>query len=722
MKQNFGTKQFFMMTVALIAALMLQLVTPLTAFADDGTNPAPSEEQAASADTITSTDETTTTPGEQVVSEVVVETIVESLPENVELVVVGTDGEPEPLASQDAADAIANSDPFWCPEGTTPNGGGCTSYATFTALLGGLQGVSTLTNGTVYVQAGNYGGPESQVVFDGNILTNIGNLNLIGGWNLLSGPYSQIGTTVFDIPVAIVNWMHDVSVEDIEVIGATGSGLTIQTTGKATVTDVVTDNNTSNGVYVIAGDSIALTNVQANSNGDDGVDLRGTTNTGSITLTNVQANNNVDDGIYIYTKEKSNITLSGVTADNNGGDGLQLENPNEDVSCTFTEQFIPSGSFGTVAWGAGVKLVNGPTLVVTETCAHSSQVTGISNSEFNNNGGNGIFANATGTFVFGLTGSTISPISTSGNGANGIELNYFDNHDPFPWDYYQELANTLNGGAPAQLIASLTPNSIQPFIIGSLTSNDNTGYGMTQDGPTRDFYCLPIYFEHLGNGLGTDGIEQNPGGISCVAPPSVIPVLGGETIDLSFNGENDSIPTGTISTTTTTETGTSSDSNKGNSEGGSKPICEQNSIVTLQLPNNDNVTVFCPISGQIGVKSIRSKGLPGAAPDGVTFVSSLEVNLFNHGAPVPVITEGGHLKVSFAIPSDLAGQNFVIMYWDAAAGQWVELPAFADNNGQAVVTDLGDGKLVLEGTKVLSDVGFVEASVNFPGTFMLIVK
>ena len=44
--------------------------------------------------------------------------LMEQVPENTEVVVLNAEGEVEPLATQEAADAVVESDPIWCP-GTT---------------------------------------------------------------------------------------------------------------------------------------------------------------------------------------------------------------------------------------------------------------------------------------------------------------------------------------------------------------------------------------------------------------------------------------------------------------------------------------------------------------------------------------------------------------------------------------------------------------------------
>ena len=69
--------------------------------------------------------------------------ILDAVPENTTVTVLDAAGKPQPLATDAAADAIATSDPIWCPAGQAPTPGqnGCTqSFNSFTALLNFLAG------------------------------------------------------------------------------------------------------------------------------------------------------------------------------------------------------------------------------------------------------------------------------------------------------------------------------------------------------------------------------------------------------------------------------------------------------------------------------------------------------------------------------------------------------------------------------------------------------
>ncbi len=94
-----------------------------------------------------------------------------AVPENTNVTVLDSNGEAQPLATQEAADAIATSDPVWCPgtQAPTPGANGCTtSFSSFDALLTELSSGNTAYQGpgTIYVQQGAYTGTDPNNVID----------------------------------------------------------------------------------------------------------------------------------------------------------------------------------------------------------------------------------------------------------------------------------------------------------------------------------------------------------------------------------------------------------------------------------------------------------------------------------------------------------------------------------------------------------------------------
>lgn len=136
------------------------------------------------------------------------------------IVVLGENGQPEPLVTQDAAQAIVNGDPMWCPDGVMPGGPGCTvNYGSMGDLLtqegGYINGQNV--NGTIWITAGTFTEP-GPVLIDGNTYTNWSNysLTLQGGWCGSSG-ISLCGSSVFSVPFTISNWNDNVAVSLVDV-------------------------------------------------------------------------------------------------------------------------------------------------------------------------------------------------------------------------------------------------------------------------------------------------------------------------------------------------------------------------------------------------------------------------------------------------------------------------------------------------------------------------
>lgn len=721
--------------VTLICTILIQLAMPCPVFADDATPPAP--ETTGKVQPVETEQPVVEPPGEaeepalevappelaQPTEAIVKEDtpvieagnaegdqpdgILEAL-SGTDLVVLDEDNQPIPLATEAAAAVIANSDPAWCPAGTSPATSGCTNYATFTALISGLRSLESLTNGTVYVQAGQYTGPESWITLDGDSLTNVGNLTLIGGWNLTAAAPSQIGTTVFSVPVSIINWTHDVSVQDIEIDGSIWNGLTIDTSGQVSIEDVIANDNVHDGVRITAGDTITLNDVQASYNGDDGIDISSDTNTGGIFLNQVQANYNADDGVHIFTKQKSAISLKNITADFNGGDGLELASPTETANCSYSEYFVPAGQTQDV-WP--IANVEGPTLVVSRYCYEPlSQSLSVFDTEFNNNGANGLFVSTTGNLTIGGNpyNDIQNPVIANNNGQNGVFINIFASAPPpFPWEYYTNHAEELAGG-PANVLPLGGGGETVP-LFGAITTNNNQEQGFFFHTDSPGTWCR--YTEY---------------GVECASPPMLLPILGGEQINTGNQNPDDDEYPGNIDISVNnpiiegniqTIPGDKTESKSNNKSEDS--LCAKNSITILQLPSGNNLEVHCPISGTLSVKDQTRKGLPAPLPDGMNFVAGINITLSQQdGVSTQVIADSGHVEPSFAVPADQAGGNLVILFWDASANKWVELPVFGSEGN----VSLPNGGTVSEGVQVLNNIGQIEVSVNFPGIFVLAVK
>ena len=83
------------------------------------------------------------------------EPVLTQVPDGTDVIILDEEGEVVPLATQEAAEAIATSDPMWCPEGFLPGSAGCSAiYTSMTDLLAALSGAGQPTqNGTIWIEA-----------------------------------------------------------------------------------------------------------------------------------------------------------------------------------------------------------------------------------------------------------------------------------------------------------------------------------------------------------------------------------------------------------------------------------------------------------------------------------------------------------------------------------------------------------------------------------------
>ena len=148
--------------------------------------------------------------------------IIAEAPPATDVVALDANGDPLPMATQEAADVLATGDPMWCPAGVDPGGAGCTpSKASFNGASGLLKyltdNAATYTGaGTIYIQSGNINSADQTgVLFDQDVLglSGLTDLTLQGGWTgstVCTGAACITGTTTFnlnkDAALEVKNW------------------------------------------------------------------------------------------------------------------------------------------------------------------------------------------------------------------------------------------------------------------------------------------------------------------------------------------------------------------------------------------------------------------------------------------------------------------------------------------------------------------------------------
>lgn len=306
-----------------------------------------STEESATEPQATVTAETSVSAEENTADTTTVETsILEQVPENTTVEVLGADGQPQPLASQDSANAIATTtDPFWCSASQTtpaPGATGCTGpFMSFDALLTELSTNPTLQGaGTIYVEQGSYAGGESSIDFNSYNLSNISNsaLTIQGGWNLTTG--SVTSTSNFTVPIIIGSsanpWGGSLTIDSIIIDNSSETGLTVYSQSDITVSNVQStnsvngsgaeldaggnvtirnstfDRNEVKGANIKAGGNVAISNSSFSITGTNRRQLNGAdiVSGGSVSLFDVIANGNREVGVNITANGRVSIGAS----------------------------------------------------------------------------------------------------------------------------------------------------------------------------------------------------------------------------------------------------------------------------------------------------------------------------------------------------------------------------------------------------------------------------
>jgi hypothetical protein len=148
--------------------------------------------------------------------------------------------------------------------------------------------------------------------------------------------------------------------------------------------------------------------------------------------------------------------------------------------------------------------------------------------------------------------------------------------------------------------------------------------------------------------------------------------------------------------------------------------CANRESFFVNLPNGDQIQIFCPVSGTAIIKRLENTMLPADLPAGYNYTSAFSLEILQREADIPFISEGGYTRMSFKLPSIKEGVSYSILYWDN--GQWLELQSFIiDENGKPRVFDLDANRQILSGMNFVSsgEFPYVEVSTNFPGIFAL---
>jgi hypothetical protein len=261
--------------------------------------------------------------------------LLDSVPENTTVAVVNAKGELQPLATQAASDAIATSDPIWCPAGQppTPGANGCTqSFNSFTALLTFLAGNATYSGaGTIYVEQGSYQGGESTINFNNFNLSNISSsdLTITGGWDTSTG--TTTSTSSFNNVSIIIGtgtnpWGGSLTLNNITITNPSGTGIVLNSQNNINVSNVTVTNSTNGaGAELNAGNDVNINNSKFERNKTAGAIIRAVrdVNVANSSFSNPETARRQIIGLDIITD--GSVSLLNVVANENRNAGATID-------------------------------------------------------------------------------------------------------------------------------------------------------------------------------------------------------------------------------------------------------------------------------------------------------------------------------------------------------------------------------------------------------------
>ncbi len=365
----YNKTRLFFLSLTVVMVLIFGAVGPTPVYADDGTtsgqptdeaasvtDPVPDEpvptsepvvpvEPAATSEPVVPVEPAATVepvvPVEPAATDepVIDGTLLEQVPENTTIIVLDSVGEIQPLATQETADAIALSDPIWCPQGKTPKDiGSCTSsFPSFDELLTAMA-TTTLDGkplyqvaGTIYVQKDAYLGGESSIDFNNYGLDNINgsDLTIYGGWDPEDN--SLTDTSQFNVPIIVGSsaspWGGSLTFNNLQFNNiSNNTALTAFSDGDVLISGSEF-NNSNIGAEITAGGSVDISDATFNNNYLTGASLTGS----KVNIKDSNFNNNgsgsdqnpTGQGLIINSGGK--VTLIGVEANDNQLFGANIQ-------------------------------------------------------------------------------------------------------------------------------------------------------------------------------------------------------------------------------------------------------------------------------------------------------------------------------------------------------------------------------------------------------------
>ena len=242
-----------------------------------------------------------------------------------DITVVDENGEEVDMASEDSAETLSSSDPYWYVNGVkyayVKTGSTCPSDASYcyesdTPIQSALDYISSNDaspdDGILYILADSY---TEDVTIDGT--SGNGNLSSLQG---IVSTGSSSDTTITGT-VTISNTTEGFTLIGMTIVGQLEISGNV---GTITLQDVTVESSSGNGITITDQDGdVEIEQVESNSNTAYGLYVDNTESSKlSVTVTNSEFSHNSGSGLYINTN--GIVTLDGVTASGNTANGAEL--------------------------------------------------------------------------------------------------------------------------------------------------------------------------------------------------------------------------------------------------------------------------------------------------------------------------------------------------------------------------------------------------------------
>jgi hypothetical protein len=474
-------------------------------------------------------------------------------------------------------------------------------------------------------------------------------LTIQGGWNGLTGEGFELnGTTEFTVPLSILNWDDDITLNDV-IFNTTGSdGLTVFTSGDIELDNVESRGNSGSGAYLnntTGGSSVNVT--VSDSSFHDNLTGLVVYSFGDISLAYVDGSYNVGAGALIGTARNASITGSRFSW--NGEYGLGV-NASQDVSVTDVDSRSNATDGAWIISGQDITVASGSFSENSGDGLHAlaDRMVSITDVDASNNAASGLLVDAG-------RDATLTDVVASGNGDPGATI----------WADWNILVDSSVFNENEQDGAYL--NSLNGDITVRCSDfESNADYGVEA--------VLPGLLD-----LGGDSFVDNGAGDYIVSGDGV--ALVRPNFECDDDEEEAPTPTATPETMLTLNVVHVLDGETVTLD------CVAYIGTVLVLPNGDQVVLPCPIAGQASLAWVDPDQLPGPLDADLRFLSGMDVEV------IPSLY--GIMTVDFVLPLQQGDESFSVLRWDET--EWVDLGGIRTSDGFFEVRSDRDGIFVLVG-------------------------